>query len=95
MNDINEKIISELQNNKDLMNSLAELIIYEKTRHDIHDKSRPCYKGDKYDQCDDCYSGDTEYEHDDVIKKFFKKLAKNIDIPICQDSSDGEDDSSE
>ena len=75
---LGDKIIETLQNDEKLMQKLVDILKFEKTKHSIHSKKRPCYKGDRGDQCDDCYSGDTECEHKDDIQNFFKSLAKTI-----------------
>jgi hypothetical protein len=75
---IENKIIQALENDKNLMQSLIDMLSFETVKHSIHDNDRPCYKGDKYNQCDDCYSGDTEFEHNDDMHQFLKSLSKIV-----------------
>ena len=93
--DLGDKIIETLQNDEKLMQKLVDILKFEKTKHSIHSKKRPCYKGDRGDQCDDCYSGDTEFEHKDDIQTFFKSLAKTIPFPYEKEGEEDEGEESE
>ena len=91
---LHQQVLSKLQDNPALLQSLIDLADFKKTKHSIHDENRPCYEGNRCDQCDDCYSGDTEADHNDDMEDFFKQISKLI-FPSDKDQGEEDNDSEE